>query len=370
MTGRDFLIAKNYIKKSYGAFSIVVFFIMLVELVLTVNGLFSFDLERLKLRLYLYSYIFLFVSSLVTFILLRVFSDTDKNAKLLILLGYCYAVALILWATFISVLDCVANGDSGIMVYVMVSISIGVLILVKPVYYMLTLGATAAALLVMIAVLSGSPFSSGFYINFLIFAALAVFINAHNYRLTNRAELISEELERLSFTDRLTSVYNRRRLDEQISANHEVGLEYLFILIDVDDFKVVNDSHGHAVGDECLVYVAKKLSESFGECVYRFGGDEFAVISQENEDACCAKIDKINEALLSVFQGVDLHISAGMYRADSTDTPGDVFINTDRALYKAKAGGKSKWEIFGQEQDSAFDQKDIPKNVACFVHKK
>ena len=80
------------------------------------------------------------------------------------------------------------------------------------------------------------------------------------------------------------------------------------ILCDIDNFKTINDTFGHQVGDECLKELAVELKKSFTEeHVYRFGGDEFVIISNLNEEEIIYRLKKINETLLYIlFLIIDL----------------------------------------------------------------
>lgn len=318
---------------------------------MTVRGLIIFDLTRPKHIAYFCSYLFLLVASVATLIVMRACRKEERHIGILIAQIYTYSFCLMCWATFVSCVDCIANGDSSAMVYVMVSISIGALTLIKPRYYASMLAISGTAFLVVTYFLREHPYSSGFYINFVIFVMLAVFINWHTYTLSIREFEAGNRLKRLSYTDQLTGVYNRRHLDRQISLRAGQQEEYLFTLIDVDDFKIINDTYGHAVGDTCLVLIAETLREHFGDGVYRFGGDEFAIISSLDENSASEQIDAVNRKLVGACEGIKLHISAGIYRTKVGDETGAVFIRADRALYRAKGNGKGKSVIFDKDDE-------------------
>ncbi len=337
----DLELIRNHIKKLYRVFFAVVLLIAVLELALTVRGLIIFNLSRQKLRYYLYSYLFLFFASVATVVTMLLCRRTERHGRLLVAATYSYAFCLMCWAAFVTAIDGgMANGDSGAMVFIMVSISIGSLLLIKPIFYDIMLIVSSTGMLLAIYYARAALYSSGFYINFAVFLALAIFINAHTYRISKREYEAGKKLKKLSFTDQLTGVYNRRHLDKQVAAFAARSEAWLFILIDIDDFKQVNDTHGHAVGDACLVMLAEKLSAAFGRRVYRFGGDEFAIISTQTVQEACDAIDRINASIRQEKKEVDLHISAGIYAAEEADSAGTVFIRADRALYTAKRRGK------------------------------
>ncbi len=347
MSQNDSALIKSNVGKMHRIFLIIASIISLVELVLLIRGFCIFNLERLKLRLYLYSYIFLFISSVFATAFSIIYRKWEKHWKKLSVMTNIYATCLVFWSSVVTCIDCYANGDSGVIVYVMTCISVGVLILMKPWYFVSLLCTTGTLMLISIYFAKGEQFySSGFYINFIVFMALAIFINAHNYKLSTREYETRQLLRKLSYTDQLTSVYNRRRLDKNIAEMTLAKKSFVFILMDIDNFKKVNDEHGHAVGDRCLVLLAKKLTEKFGDGVYRFGGDEFAIITQMSEAAACSSIDAINNDPSFSFDDIKLHISAGIYTKQENDSSGSVFIKTDRALYEAKAKGKANWTLY------------------------
>lgn len=171
--------------------------------------------------------------------------------------------------------------------------------------------------------------------------------NARLYRLTKR----------LAITDELTDLYNYRhlqqRLDDEIHRAERYGKRLSFLMLDVDNFKRVNDVHGHRVGDQVLASVGQVLKTTVREVdiVARYGGEEFSVILPET-DAPGAFIaaEKIREAIsLFRFRDADgepiIHvtISIGLasFPAHATDKE-SLLRAADDALYHAKATGKDR----------------------------
>ncbi len=342
---------QSHIKKLRGVLIAVVAVIAAIELALTLRAVLVFDLTRVKLRLYLYSYMFLAVTSLAALAVTALYKRS-QSFRLMLVTIYAYASCLVIWSAFVSCVDSCAGGDSGVIVYVMTCLSVGVLTLIKPAFFIPLLAATSGALLTATYFLrEQSPYSGGFYINFLIFTVLAAFINIHTYRLNLREHESEQKLKSLSYTDQLTGVYNRRRLDKHLSSNLEHCENFLFVLMDIDDFKLINDIHGHSTGDRCLQILAEELKKCFGEHVYRYGGDEFAVISSLSLKEICDSIDALNRAVGIAFEGSEMHISAGIYEAQAGDRANDIFKCADRALYTSKRNGKMTWSIYSPEKN-------------------
>jgi diguanylate cyclase (GGDEF)-like protein len=164
-----------------------------------------------------------------------------------------------------------------------------------------------------------------------------------------RSERVAEEIERLSRharLDDLTGIGNRRALSEYLMALKlrevsEVGL----ILLDVDDFKSVNDSHGHLAGDAVLVEVARALDRSIRaeDLTVRLGGDEFVVVlaGVDVETALSRAAELLAQLGRSNFDeaspGLRVALSAGV-SAGSPDALPELWAGADAALYRAKAG--------------------------------
>lgn len=152
-----------------------------------------------------------------------------------------------------------------------------------------------------------------------------------------------------SVIDELTNVYNRRyiieALKKEIAFANRTGEKLSLALIDIDNFKQINDQYGHEVGDRVLEMVAYELQNSVREAdiVGRWGGDEFIVILR-NTDIDRAK--KVAERILNNIRNVRvnslrLSVSLGLaeYRGESLK---ELIRKADKALYKAKEKGKDR----------------------------
>ncbi|WP_179118519.1 putative bifunctional diguanylate cyclase/phosphodiesterase [Saccharothrix sp. ALI-22-I] len=156
---------------------------------------------------------------------------------------------------------------------------------------------------------------------------------------------------RALFLERLGRVFNNR-------ARHRAGLCYL----DLDGFKVINDSLGHDIGDQLLVEVGRRLDHSVsgeGKLVARMGGDEFVILvegSQDTQDIVNVA-DRVLRELESPIRigGHELTVSASIgivERALSGTTAADLMRDADITLYWAKADGKSRWALYNPERNA------------------
>ncbi|MDP1730224.1 MAG: EAL domain-containing protein [Devosia sp.] len=171
-----------------------------------------------------------------------------------------------------------------------------------------------------------------------------------------------ERIDKLAYYDTLTGLPNRALLREQIDAafrNARPDRQMAFLFLDVDNFKDVNDTLGHSVGDELLVEIAKRLREQLrpGDLVSRHGGDEF-VIMLDNCDGDRAGLtaDGILDALLRPLHinGLSLPVTASigisLHPEDGTDSD-TLLKNADAAMYQAKSERRATHRFFNRQMN-------------------
>jgi diguanylate cyclase (GGDEF)-like protein/PAS domain S-box-containing protein len=166
------------------------------------------------------------------------------------------------------------------------------------------------------------------------------------------------KLVHLADHDALTGLFNRRRLehelDRQVALTERYATEATLLMLDLDNFKYVNDTLGHAMGDELIVRVANALRERLRDTdiVARLGGDEFAIILPETDSAAA---EVLATGLLETIahDGVVLHetraiqVSASIGIASIQPgverTPAELMMNADVAMYEAKEAGRGRF---------------------------
>lgn len=167
--------------------------------------------------------------------------------------------------------------------------------------------------------------------------------------------LTHEKVERLSVTDGLTGLFNRRhfseRIDEEFSKATRYKTPLSLLIMDVDHFKRVNDTYGHQVGDVVLVAVAQILRQSVRETdlIGRYGGEEFVVLlphtDTEQAGAVAEKIRKaVSETFIGEMDGKAVTISIGLAGLNGVeaDNVEDLIRHADGALYRAKEEGRNR----------------------------
>jgi diguanylate cyclase (GGDEF)-like protein len=184
--------------------------------------------------------------------------------------------------------------------------------------------------------------------------ALLAFAEHASLALTD-ARMVRAALHQ-AFHDPLTDLPNRAlfldRLDLGLSRVQRSKSKLAVLFLDVDRFKIVNDSLGHAAGDELLREVAARLVASIrpGDTAARFGGDEFAILLEDVEGI--AAVEQVALRILRALRvpvtvaGRDVFVSASIGIAMEAATAGDMIRDADLAMYRAKAEGKGRHAVF------------------------
>jgi diguanylate cyclase (GGDEF)-like protein len=161
----------------------------------------------------------------------------------------------------------------------------------------------------------------------------------------------NEELERLSISDALTGLYNRRfltqRLSEELSRSYRHHLSFTLLMADVDEFKKYNDAYGHPAGDDVLKKLATVLIASTRalDCTARYGGEEFAVLLTDTVgDGALEVAERIRQRVAEQeFPGRKITLSIGMAEFPQHGKTADALISrADQALYEAKRAGRNR----------------------------
>jgi diguanylate cyclase (GGDEF)-like protein len=170
-----------------------------------------------------------------------------------------------------------------------------------------------------------------------------------------------EVLSHQALHDHLTGLPNRALLEDRISQAlaraARSGSCVAIAFLDLDHFKLINDTQGHAEGDALLRSVAERLSSAVrsGDTVARFGGDEFVVVCEEVANA--EEATQVADRLRTVVElpislgGEDVYVSAslGVAVGSPTSTPEELLRDADAAMYHAKVEGRARTELFDKE---------------------
>ncbi|MGL5255915.1 MAG: bifunctional diguanylate cyclase/phosphodiesterase [Proteocatella sp.] len=168
-----------------------------------------------------------------------------------------------------------------------------------------------------------------------------------------------DEIKRMAFRDPLTDLFNRRMLEDDVKALG-IGKEISLCLIDLDDFRKINDSFGHSYGDKVLIYIADLMNAILGENgkSYRIGGDEFVILVFDS--AKCEYFLKIFLESLSnqVSTILSKHRITASIGVSTIPFDGvfleDLLMKADIAMYRAKALGKNRYTFYNEEINNQF----------------
>lgn len=181
------------------------------------------------------------------------------------------------------------------------------------------------------------------------------------------------EIESLAYYDPLTHLPNRRmlmdRLKQAVAGSERSQRQGALLLIDLDNFKTLNDTHGHDKGDMLLKQVAQRLNACIRDedTVARLGGDEFVVMLRdlnESRTEAAKQAEVVGEKILAALSepyllpGVEQHSSASVgvtLFCGSRDNSDELFKRADLALYQAKAAGRNALRFFEPEMQSAVN---------------
>ncbi|MEG1568531.1 MAG: diguanylate cyclase [Oscillospiraceae bacterium] len=194
---------------------------------------------------------------------------------------------------------------------------------------------------------------------FLVLLTITAIIKKYN------AEIVKLALIAGIRRDSITQLYNKRATEEMISDvfknDIDKDVQHAFIMLDIDNFKTVNDTMGHKFGDHVIMELANELKAQFRDTdiVGRIGGDEFAVLVKniESSDELLQKLGRMCKRLSDkdVGDGQVYHVSCSIgvafYKKDGT-AYSELFEKSDQALYYAKAHGKNSYAVYGENSGS------------------
>jgi diguanylate cyclase (GGDEF)-like protein len=197
------------------------------------------------------------------------------------------------------------------------------------------------------SVMSSAAPGRGPSVGLTVVAAVALLtLGAFALGSTIRRRPVSDELKAMVWSDSLTGLANRRRLDHDLQSGSNLPGSTAVIMVDVDHFKSVNDNFGHHKGDEVLRTISTMLANQvrFDDIVYRFGGEEFCILLPNSSTEDAGRVaDRIVRAARQIRLPDGDHVTVSVGVADSGH--GDVGLavkSADHALYEAKDLGRDQ----------------------------
>jgi len=231
-------------------------------------------------------YIFLLTVALLSLFFIKKWKDDlNQNAKKLYYYQVFYNTSMVAWAVMMTLLDGYYHSEYDLTIFMTMIVLVPVVAFENPIISnCVTL---SSCLIILFALVSNG--STNQSINFACFIAGAIIVNNVFFKTKKSLFLIQYELHeveiknlvRITQTDELTGVLNRRAYEEDIYSHDSIPDDkFVYVSIDVNGLKVVNDTKGHMAGDELIIGACQCMKESLGKVgkIYRIGGDEFVAI--------------------------------------------------------------------------------------------
>ena len=326
MTSKELILTS--LKKNLKAYELFLTLIVFLEIAMIIYGIVSFDFSEWRRVAYMISYVALLLCSVSTFAINRFFIKKEKYDNITYINVLSYATLIIFWSAFVSSLDIIGQGYE--VTYMTILAAMASIITINPIVFF---GITCLSC-VLIVIIS------------LINNILAVQLK--NYNDNKVQSMLNKKLQVLAEYDGLTGIKNRRSLDIYIDELIKSNRIFTFAMMDANEFKKINDTYGHQKGDESLKMIAQFLKDEF-EHVFRYGGDEFAIVSFDNAETVKAKLENVNARLKESEKEYLLQLSVGIFVSDSKIDDRKVFELADDALYLAKNSDNSKISIYKEQ---------------------
>ena len=225
---------------------------------------------------------------------------------------------------------------------------------------------------------SGSWVLAGLITVALIYIHATTRITHNDYWEAITNQVVAEEradlMEELSITDQLTQLKNRlyfdKKFDEEWNRSSRIATPLSVLILDIDNFKGINDTYGHLFGDECLRLIASTISSELlraSDCVARYGGDEFvALLPNTGEDETWTVAEKLVKAISNIntkFNDEKIQMTCSIGGSTTTPNYQDnkeyLVRQADVALYQAKSDGRNRYQAYGQGTGTVTDSPGI-----------
>lgn len=344
MNSKEILIMD--LKKHWHGYEMFLVLIAVLEALMMIYGLWHFDFSNPIRVCYFGCYIFLLFTTIIAMIIHHTLMKNGKHMEICIKNACIYFVVLVFWSAVISSLD--INGGGYPVTYMTILAAVSSLVALHPVLYTSVAVLSSGCMIALTACLGSAPLRMPFYINHIIFLVVVIAVEIRNYKSSKEQYILNQKLEEWAKIDALTRVYNRRALDNYIEEIKDSEEGISFVLLDADNFKTINDTYGHREGDKCLFEIASLLTSIFGEHVFRYGGDEFAVVSYEDSGIVVDKMILVNQRLKEKNKEYSLQLCAGIYYFSQKTDEKIIFECADKALYEAKQNGKARAVVYNE----------------------
>ena len=337
-------IKKDVYVSNFSIWRILHFFMASVFLALFISSLMS---KMLRVNSFFYLMAFLYsAAGIAYFFLLK------RDSKIAKLLMYLSMSLLFLFGCFISRNNAYVPATTFIALLLIAPM----FVIDRPIYMTVELCAASTVFLVWMHGVKEHDIWAVDVVNVVIFTVVAVFLNIIADSVRIREFVLTRKINIQKDTDELTGLKNKGALIREVNAvlhDGSTNKGALFVM-DVDQFKSINDTFGHDVGDDVIVQFGTILAKQFtnGEIAARFGGDEFVVFVKDADTADKAHavangiINGAAEVILpTVGRKMSVSVGAALYNGQENDFS-EIFKKADSSLYRAKADAENRFCIF------------------------
>ncbi len=201
----------------------------------------------------------------------------------------------------------------------------------------------------------GYPAPSAPLLTLLVTAVVTPLLAWHVLKYLLYIERMEQEMHHMATYDPLTHFYTRQAFFIQVQQRYQHAPSYAVAFIDVDDFKSINDTYGHAYGDKVLIDIGKRFMQTLGEdcLIGRIGGEEFALVTETDAASMRGQMEILRHAVAHSkipyrTTPFGYTISIGIFENKSPDTLtiDDALSRADQALYRAKELGKNRTIVY------------------------
>lgn len=297
------------------------------------------------------------------FLLARKLKNNQEANKIMHALQYI--VVIVIMASGIAIVTIDQLVTSNITPFLLICIVCGAIFLIRPLisiiiyasfytsyYFLLALTISNQEALLSNRVNGVTAVGIGFLLSLIMWNS-----NYTNISQKQRIEIQQKQLERMAYYDPLTDLPNRRLFDklikQEIYSMQRYDHESIIIILDIDDFKNINDTYGHPVGDNMLIQIGNLIKANIRETdtVSRFGGEEYIILmprtSLESGQAFAERLRKLimEEQFIVGSTTIRITCSFGVsILSESNSDIDDYYLLADKALYLAKQNGKNRVE--------------------------
>ena len=336
-------ILKVGLKRSWHAYEMFLILIAVLGGMMIIYGIYHFDFHDLLRQMYFSCYIFLFCLTVAAFFVNRYCMKEESRINLAVKNACIYNTLLIFWAGVVSALD-ISNGGYAVT-YMTILAAVGSMVALNPVFYAMVSIASSTCMVLIALNMNQIELPLPFYLNHMIFLLVIIAVEFRNYRSTKDQYLLMQTLEEWAEVDALTRIANRRALDNYIEHLRQEGKPFTFALLDVDNFKSINDTYGHIEGDSaimCMAEAIQRICHKHNLFGARYGGDEFIMIKVgECNFEPGVGGDEINTILRQICESKQkpymLSVTTGNYTTvDNKEEVNTVIKKADEKLYQKK----------------------------------